>query len=488
MSLNITLSDLPVPSFAVATGITAAAALGIIFTIIATTKRSRADDPFPELPGNLPLLGNVNLLNASPSAIAGPARDAGNVFWINVFGMKFLGMAGGELAKWVLVKGEGKYITHGLPARWAELFGAKAISQATIDHRKIRNLLGKGVSKSAISTFYPVIMENAKKVIDGLAVVSDQGLKDVQPLETAQIFTFNAICGFLACADPKDEETLRQLRPHFITWAQGLGDFFLPRWLPFGPFAKALEAKKHILKVVEQIAAERRTKMEAGAVFEDSLGYILAARDDDGSELSGDAVGDNFINLAFAGYDTTAATICSTLHVLLYEINLDELQALRDEILGLEEPISEQTLTTLPILDAFVKEVLRVFSPIPGVFKKTAKDQALEDGRVVRANTNILLNFLSNHQNPEFYPNPKEFRLSRFLVDEVDKKHPLEYTPFGGGPRLCLGMHLAKLEIKVFVFQLLRNFDIGRGSKPSVFVNVPMWIAKPYVRIRSKNL
>ncbi|KAJ3106698.1 hypothetical protein HDU97_005850 [Phlyctochytrium planicorne] len=477
MQIDLILKSLP--SASTTAGI-AAAVLGVLYLYNKWSTADPRDAQFKRIPSPSS--------SEHPGTTTAEARNE-KLYWVNIFAGKFLRVLGGEYCKWILVKGEGKFIESAWPSRWKELLGAHGVAFNQTNHRKIRNLLTKGITKSTISFLYPNIVENARKVISILADASEQGHKDVKPLAMARTYTFNAICGFLACADPKHEEILKSLRPDFIIWTQGLIDLFLPRWIPFLPFARGMAARERILKAVGEIVKERKARMEEGVVYEDSLGYIIAAKDEeDGDSLSEDAIGDNFITLAFAGYDTTAGTICSSLHVLLNEIHPDELQLLKDEVLGLEEPISEQTLQSLPALDSFVKEMVRLYAPAPGVFRVMTKDMETADGRVIPAGTKLSLNFISNHQNPDIFEEPAKFRLSRFMVDEVDKKHPLEYTPFGSGPRLCLGMHLARLEIKVFVAELLRNYDIGRGSKPTAFYHVPMWIAEPSVRIRSKKL
>lgn len=61
----------------------------------------------------------------------------------------------------------------------------------------------------------------------------------------------------------------------------------------------------------------------------------------------------------------------------------------------------------------------------------------------------------SSHMDPTFFPNPENFDASRF---EGAGPTPFSYVPFGGGPRMCLGQEFARLEILVFMHNIVKRF------------------------------
>lgn len=61
----------------------------------------------------------------------------------------------------------------------------------------------------------------------------------------------------------------------------------------------------------------------------------------------------------------------------------------------------------------------------------------------------------STHKFAEYFAEPEKFDPSRF---EGDMPAPYTYVPFGGGPRMCPGREFARLEILVFLHNLVREF------------------------------
>lgn len=57
------------------------------------------------------------------------------------------------------------------------------------------------------------------------------------------------------------------------------------------------------------------------------------------------------------------------------------------------------------------------------------------------------------------------FCFDRFSPEEKRNRHPMAFQPFGAGPRNCVGMRFAQMEMKMAIAKLLKNYRIKPKGK-----------------------
>jgi cytochrome P450 family 3 subfamily A len=71
----------------------------------------------------------------------------------------------------------------------------------------------------------------------------------------------------------------------------------------------------------------------------------------------------------------------------------------------------------------------------------------------------IIIPTYSIHRDPEFFPEPEKFDPERFSAEGKQSRDPYVYQAFGHGPRNCIGMRFAQMEIKLVLARLLKRYS-----------------------------
>ncbi|CAL1277571.1 unnamed protein product [Larinioides sclopetarius] len=186
------------------------------------------------------------------------------------------------------------------------------------------------------------------------------------------------------------------------------------------------------------------------------------------------------------GYETTANILSFVAYCLAVNPEWQEkLIKEVDEAFGKHEEMSYDAVREMKILDAVVSETLRMHPTITSGERTAVEDYVLGNtGIVVEKGMRILFPTLAMHYDPEFFQDPKTFNPERFM-DSYEPKHPQHaYLPFGAGPRNCLGMRFALLEIKMCISNLLRKFRL----KPHSTTKVPLEYKKGMILLSIADL
>nr|POE86382.1 beta-amyrin 28-oxidase [Quercus suber] len=99
-------------------------------------------------------------------------------------------------------------------------------------------------------------------------------------------------------------------------------------------------------------------------------------------------------------------------------------------------------------------EVLRLAPPLQGGFREVI-NEFIFNGFSIPTGWKLYWSANSTHKSAQYFPEPEKFDPSRF---EGSGPAPYTFVPFGGGPRMCPGKEYARLEILVFMHNLVKRF------------------------------
>ncbi|MGZ3681568.1 MAG: cytochrome P450, partial [Ktedonobacterales bacterium] len=96
----------------------------------------------------------------------------------------------------------------------------------------------------------------------------------------------------------------------------------------------------------------------------------------------------------------------------------------------------------------FIRETGRLHSPVQNVPRGVVQDVEFA-GYTIPAGTDVRLALAGCHRMERYFANPDTFDPDRFAPPrEEDRKTPYSLVTFGGGPRLCIGVNFANIEVK----------------------------------------
>ena len=202
-------------------------------------------------------------------------------------------------------------------------------------------------------------------------------------------------------------------------------------------------------RILFEEIADRRSDPDLEA-REDILSMLVAARFEDGSEMSDAELRDQLMTLLMAGHETTATGLAWAFDLLFHAP--DKLERLREEVVGGGGS---------GYLDAVIKETLRIRPVVPFVGRELREEAEL-GGYELPAGTVVMPAIYLAHTRPDVYPHPYEFRPERFLEDGPET---YGWIPFGGGTRRCIGAAFAELEMRVVLSTILRRATLRPASE-----------------------
>ncbi len=430
-------------------------------------------------PGSLglPILGETLSFLLDPQFIEKRYRQYGPIFKSRILGRPTVYMVGPEAAEFVL----SSHIDHfswreGWPDNFKQLLGESLFLQDGEEHRQKRRLMMPAFHGQALAR-YITTMESITQ--DYLQKWEQK--REFTWFEEFKQLTFEIASQLLVGASPGSE--VARLSQLFTTLTNGL--FALnPLPLPITKYGRAIAARNQLLQHITEVVRQRQQHPT-----NDVLSLLVQARDEEGNGMSLKELTAQAMLLLFAGHETTTAML--TWLCLELGRHPEVLQRAREEQLSLasEGGMSLEQLGKMQYLEQILNEIERLHPPVGGGFRGVVKPFEF-NGFHVPAGWMLSYSIPGTHQLASIYPEPKRFDPDRFSPErQENKQKPFSLIGFGGGPRICLGIAFAKLEMKIVAAQLLRSYQWELLPQQSLDpVAIPMRRPKDGLRVRFQRI
>ena len=220
-------------------------------------------------------------------------------------------------------------------------------------------------------------------------------------------------------------------------------------------FARMMGVRAELDGLLLAKIAERRT-----APTDDLLGMLVKAGDDQSAAFTDRELLGQLHILLVAGHETTTTLSAWLLYLLAEHPELvARIHAEMDEALAATGgEVTLEAVKAMRLLGATVEEAGRLYSPVGNVPRGVVKGFTF-GGYRVPAGSRVLLSLVACHRLPTVFDNPDEFDPDRFMPPrEEDKRTPYSLVTFGGGPRICIGINFAQVEVKAMGAHILRRY------------------------------
>ncbi|MDQ4097780.1 MAG: cytochrome P450 [Actinomycetota bacterium] len=240
---------------------------------------------------------------------------------------------------------------------------------------------------------------------------------------------------------------------------------------------RAEATRKVVWGLADELIAARRASQSQG---QDLLWRLLNARDPEtGEALSDDDVRDEAIIFLVAGHETTGSALAFSLYLLgRHQEVQDQVRAEVSAAVG-DEPSPQYEVDRLPYTAQVIDEAMRLYPPAHTVVRRASEETELL-GYAVAKGRIVAVNIWGIHHRPAVWADPFEFSPDRFestraAGERSRKATGYTHLPFGGGPRACIGEHLAMAELVAAVAAVVRRYRLhALDEKPELEVDLAL--------------
>ena len=218
------------------------------------------------------------------------------------------------------------------------------------------------------------------------------------------------------------------------------------------------EAFFKLQEITEQVVKDRITNSNH---YGDFIDTIIEVCNDPKASVTMEMIKAQGKIFFAAGFETTSNCLTTVCFNLAQNPNIQEkLYNEITECLATHENVDHNSITELQYLEAVINENLRMYPPIPSQERICKKDVEVKTGFKINKGTYIRIPIYACHHNPEYFPDPDKFKPERFLKENSKALVPYTFLGFSGGPRICLGMRFAMIEMKICLANLLKKYKI----------------------------
>lgn len=419
----------------------------------------------PPGPRGLPLVGSAFGFSRDPLGFSeGLAARYGDAVGFEIAGLPWIQLNEPGLIHEVLVTRSRDFRKGSAGRDRGLLFGRGLASNEGEAWRRQRRLIQPAFRRDRVSHYAHVMSDLAHAHVR--AWPSETEL-DLHP--RFMRISLDVVARVLFGADV--EERAREVGERLEVLMNYFGDFsnfayrFLPKRFATPAQRRFRQAVRDLDAIVYELIASHRAR---GKDEGDLLATLIAARDEDDSDMSDAQLRDEVMTFFLAGHETTAIALSWSLALLAHHADIEAQVATEVLELAGDRPVAPQDLPRLVHTRNVLHEAMRLYPPAWVIARQAMRDVDVGDFRIP-SGTYVAMSQWVMHRHPEHWEKPTAFLPARWGEDLAARLEKFVYFPFGAGQRVCIGNEFALAEATLVLATVVQHwrFEPCEGAPPA---------------------
>lgn len=418
----------------------------------------RTNGRAPTAPGRVPIAGHIPLWRKDPVKLLTEAARHGDVVRLELPGATYL-LNHPSHVKHVLQDNNQNYRKGWVFNRIKPYWGESLLTADGDTWRQQRRRVQPSFKRDHTAAFAPIVTGRTAEMLARWETVASSRQEVAlynEMTELALVIIGDVLFGVDLWADAAEmaraaQSALAVLKKRVAALAP------LPLWIPSADNRRFNHSMRMLNDRISQIVERKREAGDEGHSF---LAMLMTARDTEtGAAMTDRQLHEEILGMLQQGHDTVGESLAWTWYLLSLHPEVEHKLHLEiSQVVGDRVPVVAD-LPRLPYAHMILEESLRVYPPVWVIPRDAINDDRI-GGYRIPAGATILLSPYLTHRHRDFWENPEAFDPERFLPARSAGRPRHAYFPFGGGPRLCMGVDMAMMEMMLIMVMVAQRHRI----------------------------